>query len=171
MWWLSQYWRIMHVNVSEHKNGFWKGCNNPTNARIVEKGFFSTFPFLSEGIFTWLLIWTLAPGVCELLLTTGVPCHSSVKKSVSKSAKKDKPGSLRGCPTRGKSHFHSSWMTFDYVCWFAHSFIYSFMEYWSHAKLCVGDMVLLGIGFQNKRLVMRKLAFSILMVSFPAASL
>lgn len=100
MWWLSQYCRKIHVDVSDQKNSFWKGCGDPTHACIVEKGLFSTFPFHSEGIFTWLLMWTLAQEVCQLLLTTGALCHSSVKKSESKSAKTDKPGSLRGGPTR-----------------------------------------------------------------------
>lgn len=41
-WWLSQYCRIMHINVSDYKNGFWKE-NNSTNTHIVEKEFFSIF--------------------------------------------------------------------------------------------------------------------------------
>lgn len=88
MWWLSQYCSVMHVNLSDHRSGFWKGCKNPTKACMLEKGFFSTFSFHSEGIFPWLIIWTLAQRVCELLLTAGAMCHSSVKTSESKSAKK-----------------------------------------------------------------------------------
>ena len=43
--------------------------------------------------------------VCQLLLSTGSLCHSSVKKSEFKSAKKDKPGPPRGGPTRRRVIF------------------------------------------------------------------
>lgn len=140
MCWLSQYCRIMHVNVSEgkkkEKKGYWKGSNNPTNKHTYcgERLFFPHFLFIQK-VFTWLIIWTPA-WVCELLLTTGAQCHSSVKKSESKSAKKpNKPGWLRGCPALGKIHFHSSWMSSDYVCLFAHSFIYSSNIYYMQSSV------------------------------------
>lgn len=46
-----------------------------------------------------------------------------------------------------------------WLCLFVHSFIYSFIKYLLHAKLFVGDMVLLSTCFQKKRLFMQKLTF------------
>ena len=61
--------------------------------------------------------------VCQLLLSTGSLCHSSVKKSEFKSAKKDKPGPPRGGPTRRRVIFIlHGWLLIVFVCLLFHLF-------------------------------------------------
>lgn len=71
-----------------------KDVKIPQKHVCQRKGFF----FFIQKVFSHGLSYELWYRVCELLLTAGAMYHSSVKKSESKSAKKDKPGPLRGLP-------------------------------------------------------------------------
>lgn len=104
-----------------------------------EKGVFSTYPFHSEGIF---MASHVNSGTRSLSITSNhwSPLSLIWKKSESKSAKR-KAWLTEVSPTRKAESFHSSWMTFDYVCLFANSFIQ--LPSIHCAKPCVGDMVLL----------------------------